>query len=185
MESGCDSGKSPRALPQSLEQEQERQRKWSMRSESASNPWMKDEHNPDHKLAVIYAANKDFQSKCKVGVGSYLIHLLFTALTRNATQCHFCCGPQYLSEIMNQKQKLLEEHGKQLPVALYTNETEHIVFAPNSKSEHGAGVQMKSHIELRSAASSDLTDFQSVGKGPKRQQEGSEALDALYETELN
>ena len=93
-----------------------------------TNPWAKGEHNPDHKLAVVHAANENFASLSRGGIGSYLIYLLVRKLSRNISSWTICRGRRYLGEIVTETQKSLEEHGKQLIVPVYLNGTERIVF---------------------------------------------------------
>merc|ERR550525_2245554 len=91
--------------------------------------WTEGTFNPDHNLAVIHAANKDFESKMNSQIGSYLIHLWTRMVTQNVdgTWCK-CRGKWYLGEIMNEIQRVLEVKGKQLVVSVFTNGSERIVF---------------------------------------------------------
>merc|ERR1719242_953733 len=74
-------------------------------------PWPDKEHNPDHNLVVIHAANRGFQAFSKKGFGSYLIYFLMKSLTNSLNQkCRLrCCGPRYLGEIVNEIQSVLED----------------------------------------------------------------------------
>jgi len=91
-------------------------------------PWKRGEHNPDHRMAVIHAANEDFQSLCTASIGSYLIYCFTESVRRDMSSWNIGRGPRYLGEMMNEIQNLLEDKGRQLVVPLYTNETERIVF---------------------------------------------------------
>ena len=103
-----------------------------------SNPWAKDERNPDYKLAVVHAANESFSSVARKDVGSYLIFFMVSKLARNVGTWAMCRGRRFLSEVVDEIQAVLEEKGKQLVVPVYLNGTERIVFRKHRVSLHFA-----------------------------------------------
>lgn len=95
-----------------------------------TNPWARDEHNPDYRLAIINASNPDFMSKMRSDIGSYMMHFLVEMLTENLSRggVFGCRSEAFLAEIMLEIQNLLHDEGKQLIVPIYSNGTSHIVF---------------------------------------------------------
>eukprot|EP01083_Nonionella_stella_P246628 856002_1 len=107
------------------------------------NEWAQEESNPDHKLVLLHAANKNFQSKLRTDIGSLFIERLLGKIRENenihwlfTTQCwRWCKNKQTLWEITSEIQHELHDEGKQLPEYKYNNDTERIVFIKNQKEK--------------------------------------------------
>eukprot|EP01083_Nonionella_stella_P081927 225971_1 len=113
-------------------------------------PWARDEDNPDYKLAVVNAANHDFQSKMRNDIGSYLIYKFQEKMKRNCERNSMCCyhNKLFLGEIMGDIQNELHSEGKQLPEYKFNNGMEKIIFLANkSHEEH----QAERVVELQSS----------------------------------
>eukprot|EP01084_Bolivina_argentea_P259599 438073_1 len=95
-----------------------------------SDIWSADEMNPDHKLVVINAANKNFESKMTTDLGSYFIDLFVKKIKENNSKHWFCSmgNKLYLGDIIGNIQNELEQRGKQLPTFQHFNETDKIIF---------------------------------------------------------
>jgi len=87
--------------------------------------WKSGEANPDHRLAVLNAANEGFQSKLNCDVGSYVIH----GFWRRATALLAETGAVPLKVIFKEIQDDLGSY-KQMPVFTWNNDTELVVLKP-------------------------------------------------------
>merc|ERR1712087_480196 len=85
--------------------------------------WKHGEQNPDHRLAVLNAANEGFQSKMNCDVGSYVIH----GFWRRATALLAETGEVPLKVIFKEIQDDLGTY-KQMPVFTWNNDTELVVL---------------------------------------------------------
>jgi len=91
--------------------------------------WKHGELNPDHRLAVLNAANEGFQSKMTADIGSYVIHGFWrraTALLKEKGEI-----PR-IGKIFAEIQNDLGAW-KQMPVFEWNNDTENVVFKPRSR----------------------------------------------------
>ena len=100
--------------------------------------WARNECNPDHKLGIISAANKGFQSKMDSRKGSYMTRkfiekMLYDFENRTGVDTYF------LHEIMDEIQQELEEEGKQLIETKYNNKTQYVKFKVYEESDGKAG----------------------------------------------
>eukprot|EP01083_Nonionella_stella_P246836 856498_1 len=97
-----------------------------------SDLWLNGERNPDHKLVIINAANKAFQSKMRTDKGSYFVEAFVEAIYRNNKIGWFGCkNKSYLIDILMRIADALERKGKQLPEYKCNNGTHKIVFVKN------------------------------------------------------
>eukprot|EP01083_Nonionella_stella_P199362 731102_1 len=94
---------------------------------SDTEMWLHGQKNPDHKLAVVHAANAGFQAMVNTETGSYLVgkfvRKTVDAMRRNNEECVY--------EIFDQISTELETQGKQKIVATYLDQTRFIKFQKN------------------------------------------------------
>eukprot|EP01084_Bolivina_argentea_P142655 250599_1 len=95
----------------------------------SGQPWMKGEHNPDYRLAVIEAANPGFQSKLNTKIGSYVIYLFYKKMLENLTNNE----RKYIHKIFDSIQDELHKRGKQHPTYIWNDDTRYIRFKKNKK----------------------------------------------------
>lgn len=100
--------------------------------------WVKGEHNPDHMLVELHAANAGFQAKLNADIGSYLISGFCEKVKGNLGK-----EKKYLCELVDEIQKELADLGKQQIVPTYHNKTRYITFERNEK---------KSQVEMMAVA---------------------------------
>eukprot|EP01084_Bolivina_argentea_P065278 118988_1 len=93
--------------------------------------WDRNTKNPDENLVKINASNAGFQSKMNDEVGSYLISK-FVDKTLNGIEDN---EQKFLCETMDEIQKELADMRKQLPTALYNNNTRNILFMMNDNED--------------------------------------------------
>ena len=94
-----------------------------------SGKWYYGENNPDFKLFIINAANKQFQSKMSIATGSYVITQLTQLLMDNITDNN----KKFLQEILRTIQDYLHNRGKQLIEFTANNGTGYIKFTVNTR----------------------------------------------------
>merc|ERR1712232_370523 len=102
-------------------------------------PWTSSQKNPDHLLATINAANAGFTSKLNRQIGSYLIYNMFCKY-RQALQYRSrrdAWPMPFLHEVMDEIQTELQEAGKQLPTAMYNDDTRYLTFCVKEAKDKG------------------------------------------------
>eukprot|EP01084_Bolivina_argentea_P097942 176051_1 len=91
--------------------------------------WIRGDHNPDYRLAVIEAANPGFQAKARVDRGSYVIYSfckkMMNILTANKRT--------FIHKIFDEIQEELHAQGKQHPTYIWNEDTKYIRFKTNKK----------------------------------------------------
>ena len=93
--------------------------------------WHLEEHNPDHKLVTIFAANPGFQATMSSEQGSYLIQEFVDRMIIN----YFEDGNKLVfGEIMDKIESNLHDvRKKQLIKQVYHNQTRYIKFIKNTQ----------------------------------------------------
>eukprot|EP01084_Bolivina_argentea_P176365 305223_1 len=91
--------------------------------------WQRGTLNPDTKLAIIHAANKDFQAKMASNKGSYLIEAFVTNTIKGLQQKQV----PFIGEIFKEIQETLGEN-IQLPTFTWNNKTDDIRFNINKSN---------------------------------------------------
>ena len=96
------------------------------------NSWYQGEHNPDHKLVMIHAANPGFQAKLSVEEGSYLIKQFVDRTIQNLENN----DNKLLGEIIDEIEKdLHNQKRKQLIAPHYQNGTRMINLMPRENAK--------------------------------------------------
>eukprot|EP01084_Bolivina_argentea_P095916 172421_1 len=90
--------------------------------------WALDEHNPDHLMILINAANKGFIAKMNSKKGSYLIAEYMEKMIDNIKNCN---NKKFLMEILDEIQQKLHHDGKSLIEYTPYNGTSYIKFSKN------------------------------------------------------
>eukprot|EP01084_Bolivina_argentea_P273816 466534_1 len=98
-------------------------------SDEHTDTWRRGDHNPDHKLALLHAANKDFQSKLRTDKGSYMIQLFFKKAMKNVDNDDI----PILGEIFDKIQTELDDRNKQFPTYEWNNQTRLIKLKKKKK----------------------------------------------------
>eukprot|EP01084_Bolivina_argentea_P104106 186439_1 len=104
--------------------------------------WEHGTKNPDHKLAIVHAANYGFQSKLNSDIGSYMLYE-FSSKTLDdiLNKDNRSKDKKYIYEVFDEIQQELAERGKQQIVTSYSDKTRFIKFKKNENDNQNDNVE--------------------------------------------